>query len=239
MGDFSGYFSFFLIGLLGGAHCFGMCGGIVSALSLQAQPLRSGPRSIGVLHLTYNLGRLTTYVVLGALLGGLGAISTVLEHVLPMQVGLYVFANVLLIAMGLYLLGQTRWLAPLERFGQRLWRRVQPLTRRFLPVRSWRQALPLGLLWGLLPCGLVYSVLAAALASGSAARGAGVMLAFGLGTLPNLLLAGLALQKFRQVASHRYVRLGAGVLVIAFGLWGLWQAPQLGGAIWRGVVCHT
>ena len=230
-----GFLAVFLIGLLGGVHCLGMCGGIVGALSLQTAP--QGAK--WPLHLAYNFGRITTYTVLGALLGWLGAIGGMLEGVLPVQLTLYVLANLMLVAMGLYFLGQTRWLAPFERAGHRLWRRVQPATRRFLPVRSVAQAFPLGLLWGFLPCGLVYSVLATALLSGDGVRGAGVMLAFGLGTLPNLLAAGLLLRRFRTLAGHPWVRRAAGLLVIAFGLLGLWRAPQLGGMIWQGVVCHT
>ncbi|HCO78105.1 MAG TPA: hypothetical protein DIT50_08220 [Rhodocyclaceae bacterium] len=216
-----------------------MCGGIVGALSLQTNPTAGSGPARWLLHLTYNLARITTYTVLGAVLGGLGAIATVLESVLPVQLGLYVVANLLLVAMGLYLLGQTQWLAPVERVGQVLWVRVQPLAHRLLPVRSIPQAALLGGLWGFLPCGLVYSVLATALMSGSAERGALVMLSFGLGTLPNLLLAGLMFHRFRGWAQHPRARWGAGLVVIAFGLWGLWRAPELGGAIWQGVVCHT
>jgi len=239
LGSVGGYLAVFLIGLLGGVHCFGMCGGIVGALSLQTNPTAGSGPARWLLHLTYNLARITTYTVLGAVLGGLGAIATVLESVLPVQLGLYVVANLLLVAMGLYLLGQTQWLAPVERVGQVLWVRVQPLTHRLLPVRSIPQAALLGGLWGFLPCGLVYSVLATALMSGSAERGALVMLSFGLGTLPNLLLAGLMFHRFRGWAQHPRARWGAGLVVIAFGLWGLWRAPELGGAIWQGVVCHT
>jgi sulfite exporter TauE/SafE len=229
----NGFLAVFLIGLLGGVHCLGMCGGIVGALSLQTAQGAKWP-----LHLAYNLGRITTYTLLGAVLGWLGAIGGMLEGVLPVQLTLYVLANLMLVAMGLYFLGQTRWLAPFERAGHRLWRWVQPATRRFLPVRSVAQAFPLGLLWGFLPCGLVYSVLATALLAGDGVRGAGVMLAFGLGTLPNLLAAGLLLRRFRDVAGHPWVRRAAGLLVVAFGLLGLWRAPQLGGMIWQGVVCH-
>ena len=116
---------------------------------------------------------------------------------------------------------------------------MQPFTRRFLPVRGWRQALPLGLLWGWIPCGLVYSVLALTLLTGSATRGAATMLAFGLGTLPNLMLAGLLLVRFRQWVQTRALRLASGALVLAFGVFGLVNATTLGGKLWQGVVCHV
>jgi sulfite exporter TauE/SafE len=111
------------------------------------------------------------------------------------------------------------------------------VTRRFLPVRALAQAVPLGAVWGFLPCGMVYGVLAAALMTGSAWRGAGLMLAFGLGTLPNLLLAGLALGRFREFTRNTKVRLAAGLLVLGFGVFGLLRAPSLGGELWRGIMC--
>ena len=130
-------------------------------------------------------------------------------------------ANLMLVALGLYLMGATRVLAFTERAGQRLWRKIQPLTRRFLPARTAAQAFPLGLLWGWLPCGLVYSALAVALTSGSALSGAGLMLSFGAGTLPTLLLAGLLAARLNGALSRPVVRIAAGLIILAFGLWGL------------------
>jgi sulfite exporter TauE/SafE len=230
----TGFIAVFLVGLLGGTHCVGMCGGIVSALTVQLPGSRT---SQWPLHLAYNLGRIGSYTVAGALMGGLGSLGLLLNKLLPIQMGLYVAANLMLVAMGLYLLGMTRSLAFAERFGQKLWIRIQPATRRFLPARSVSQALPLGMLWGWLPCGLVYSVLTAALMSGSAARGAMTMLAFGLGTLPNLMLAGMVLKRLRETAQARLVRFASGALVLSFGLFGLYYAPTLGGNLWNGVVC--
>jgi sulfite exporter TauE/SafE len=130
-------------------------------------------------------------------------------------------------------------LAFTERAGQWLWRRVQPLTKRFLPVHGPAQAFPLGMLWGWLPCGLVYSVLAMALLTGSAERGAATLLAFGLGTLPNLMLAGLLLARFRSVVQGTKLRLASGLIVLGFGTYGLVNVTTLGGRLWQGVVCHV
>ena len=230
----TGYLAVFLIGLLGGTHCVGMCGGIVSALTVQipGQVQRQWP-----IHLAYNLGRIATYTVLGTALGALGTVGFLFDDFLPIQMGFYVLANVMLIALGLYLTGFTRLLAPVERAGHGVWRRVQPLTRRFLPARGPAQAFPLGLLWGFLPCGLIYSVLATALVTGSALRGGALMLAFGLGTLPNLLLAGMLLKHLRGVTRNRWVRSVAGTVVLGFGVFGLLNASSLGAALWSGVVC--
>lgn len=215
----------FVVGLLGGGHCVGMCGGIVGALSVGGP---AGKASLP-LHLAYNAGRIASYTLAGALAGLLSRGGfLLLQEQWAARVGLFVLANLMLLAMGLYLMGITRFLTPLEQAGQGLWQRLQPLTRRFLPVRSPMQAFPLGLLWGWLPCGLVYSALATALTTGSASNGALVMLAFGLGTLPNLLLAGLLAARLREWMRRPGVRRVAGALIISFGLYGLWGALQLG-----------
>ncbi|MDR2880411.1 MAG: sulfite exporter TauE/SafE family protein [Azoarcus sp.] len=237
----AGHFAVFLFGLAGGVHCVSMCGGIVGALSMQVeQPLvRASPWRIGQwhLHLTFSLGRIFSYTVAGGLLGALGSVAMLYDGMMPIQISLYVFANLMLVAMGLYMAGVTRFLAPLERGGQLLWRFIHPVAGRFLPVRSMQRALPLGMLWGFLPCGMVYGVLALALMTGSVWRGAGLMLAFGLGTLPNLLLAGLVLGRFRDFIRNNKVRLAAGLLVLGFGIFGLIRAPALGGKLWSGLVC--
>ena len=235
----SGFLAVFLIGLLGGVHCAGMCGGIVSALSLQMPGKSGGGTPPWTIHLAYNLGRISSYAMAGALMGALGSLGLLLNNALPVQLTLYVAANLMMIALGLYLTGITGALAFTERAGQWLWRRIQPATKHFLPVRGAAQAFPLGLLWGWLPCGLVYSVLAMALLTGSAARGAATLLAFGLGTLPNLMLAGLLLARFRSVIQGRALRLGSGLLVLGFGVYGLLNAATLGGKLWQGVVCHV
>lgn len=231
----SGFLAVFLVGLLGGVHCAGMCGGVVSALSLQAPHDVTGPA--WTVHLAYNLGRISSYATAGALMGALGSLGLLLNNALPVQMTLYIGANLMMIALGIYLTGVTGALAFTERAGQWLWRRVQPATRRFLPVRGPRQAFPLGMLWGWLPCGMVYSVLAMALLTGSATRGAATLLAFGLGTLPNLMLAGLLLVRFRNVAQAPALRIGSGLFVLSFGVYGLFNATTLGGRLWQGVVC--
>ncbi len=216
----SGFLALFLVGLLGGAHCVGMCGGIVGALAM-GSPARWS------MHLAYNGGRILSYTIAGALAGALGAAGLGLEGQVPARLLLYLFANLMLVALGLYLIGVTRALAFTERLGQALWRRLQPLTRRFLPATRVTQAFPLGMLWGWLPCGLVYSALASALAAGSAQRGALLMLAFGAGTLPNLLLAGILLARLNEFVRRPMVRWTSGLLVLGFGVYGLLSLPYL------------
>jgi sulfite exporter TauE/SafE len=230
----TGFISVFLIGLLGGTHCVVMCGGIVSAITVNL-PNQS---RVWQLHLGYNTGRILSYTLAGAAMGSIGSLGLLFNDVLPVQLGLYIAANLMLVALGLYLIGLTQSLSFLERIGQSWWRRIQPYTQRFLPARSFSQALSLGMLWGWLPCGMVYSVLAAALLAGNATRGAGLMLAFGLGTLPNLLLAGLVLKRLQAFVRAKSVRLAAGLLVSGFGVFGLINSTTLGGRLWQGI-CHV
>lgn len=205
-----------LAGLLGGVHCVGMCGGIVAAFSFRAD----GSTPPFRLHLAYNLGRVSSYVFFGALAGMLGA-SLKLAGFLPVQTLLFVLAQIVMILLGLYLAGFSRWVLVFERAGGVLWRAVKPLFQKLLPVRSTPQALLAGMVWGWLPCGLVYSVLVSALAAGSAASGAALMLAFGLGTLPNLLGMGVFARQIQPFMQHVWVRRTAGLTVAGFGVWGL------------------
>ena len=127
----------------------------------------------------------------------------------------------MLIALGLYLAGIWGMVRRIERVGSMLWQRIQPLAQGLLPVTTPARALLLGALWGWLPCGLVYSVLVSALASGNAQSGALIMLAFGLGTLPNLLALGLFWENIRRWTQSPQVRMIAGLLVAGFGVYGL------------------
>lgn len=223
----------FLTGLLGGVHCVGMCGGIVTAF---AGP---GGARRWPLHLGYNFGRIASYAVAGALAGMAGSFGLMLNGVLPVQQWLYVLANLMLIGMGLYLAGLTQVASLLERAGAVLWRHVQPLSRALLPADTLPRAFALGMLWGWLPCGMVYAVLASALISGNALSGAAVMLAFGLGTLPNLMLAGLAMRRLTALKQARAARLLAGALVLGFGVYGLANASTIGQHIRGGLFCLT
>jgi uncharacterized protein len=219
----------FLAGLLGGGHCAGMCGGIVGALSQQQRaPL--------ALQLAYNGGRIAGYTGAGALAGALGGLVLV-RDILPLQLALYGFANLMLVLVGLYLAGWSTLVTRLEHLGRRLWRGINPAAARFLPADTVARASIVGLLWGGLPCGLTYSVLAIALVSGGALNGATLMLAFGLGTAPNLIAAGLLLTRARLWLRARTLRVVSGGLVLGFGVAGLAHAAQLGEQLRRGLFC--
>jgi sulfite exporter TauE/SafE len=220
--------SVFVVGLLGGVHCVGMCGGIAAALTFGLPAERQG-RFAALLPflLAYNAGRVASYALAGGLMGGAGTLLSRLVPVQGAQRGLLILAAAFMILMGLYLGGWWSGLARLEQAGGVLWRRIEPLGRRLLPVRSVGQALTLGLLWGWLPCGLVYSALVSAVSAGGAWQGAAVMLAFGLGTLPNLLAMGAAAGAIAGFARRAWVRRAAGASVLLFGLWTLGSALGL------------
>jgi len=211
------YLSAFLVGLLGGGHCVGMCGGIVGAVTLSLP----GQRPKIAYLLAYNAGRIASYTLAGILAGLIGASSFFLDHVLPVEKTLYVLANLMLIVLGLYLAGLWQGVLVLESAGSLLWQKLQPLSKKLLPLRTVPQAFALGMVWGWLPCGLVYSVLVAALATGSAAQGGLFMLAFGLGTLPTLLAMGLAAVRLKGLLQNIWMRRISGLLVAGFGLVGL------------------
>lgn len=212
-----------LVGLLGGVHCLTMCGGLVSALTLGLDPrLRREPLRLLPFHLGYNLGRIAGYACAGLLAGGLGAVLLQLDSLQIVQRALYGLAAVVMILLGLYLGNWWRVLALTEHLGLRLWRRLQPLTRRWLPVRRVSQAVMIGFIWAWIPCGLVYSVLITAVSTVSPHHGALVMLAFGIGTLPNLLGIGLLAGAVARLAERPRLREAAGLLVMGFGVHALW-----------------
>lgn len=238
-----GLLSVFIAGLLGGVHCVGMCGGIVSALSLQRnQVRRAGSEKIGAdiaLHAAYNSGRIASYTLAGALAGMTGAGSVALAGPFPARQALYIAANIMLLVLGLYLAGIWRGLLQLERAGSLVWKQLQPLSKNFFPVTTAPRAFMLGTLWGWIPCGLVYSMLVVALASGSAQNGALVMLAFGLGTLPNLLAVGVMAARMRTWFRYPAVRIAAGTMVAAFGVIGLLRAEHMSEVSLIAQICKS
>ncbi len=216
------YVTAFLAGALGGVHCIGMCGGVVGAL-VYGLPQASRRRTATLLPFVfaYNLGRICTYTVAGAIAGYLGFIAADWVNEYRSWFFLRIAAALLMIGFGLYIAGWWMALTHVERLGARLWRRIQPIGRRLFPVHRWHQALLLGLLWGWLPCGLVYTVLVWSFAAGGWREGAMLMVSFGVGTMPLLVLLGITAGRLTASLQHRAVRAIAGLTVIVFGLWTL------------------
>lgn len=201
------------IGLMGGGHCMAMCGGIVAALSLAQE---GGARSKHWLVVCYNLGRITTYSLLGGAVAAFAGSAPATG--LPLARTL---AGVLLILLGLHFLGKSRSIVWLERLGHGVWRVLKPIAARLLPVDRPQKAFFAGIIWGWLPCGLVYSTLVYATTQGTFASGAAVMLGFGVGTLPALLIGGLAAGRLQQWFRRPSIRTIAAISYIAFGVWTL------------------
>ncbi|HFC8500449.1 TPA: sulfite exporter TauE/SafE family protein [Neisseria oralis] len=207
----------FLLGFFGGGHCVGMCGGLSSAFALQLPP---GLNRAGLIVLL-NLGRISSYVFIGLLVGAIGQIGISLDQTRWLQNGLYLSANLLLLFLGLYLAGISSLATRIESIGRPIWKRLNPLLNRLLPIQSVPACFGVGMLWGWLPCGLVYSASLYALGSGNALEGGLYMLAFALGTLPNLLAMGLFAAQLKNFLQRKTVRLAAGLLVAAWALWRL------------------
>ncbi|MGK5058535.1 sulfite exporter TauE/SafE family protein [Janthinobacterium sp. LB2P49] len=240
----------FMVGLAGSVHCIGMCGGIVGALSLSggapAAPVRPvisiavarpAPHTNVLRVLAYNGGRIVSYMLAGALAGSLAGAGML--HLASLQVAGYWLANLMLVALGLYLMDAWRGLAHLEAAGNIVWRRVRPLLKPLMPMDTPFKALAVGGLWGWVPCGMVYSALLTAMMQGSALNGAAAMAAFGLGTLPTLLGMGLLGTRLRAQMQRRPVRIASGLLVLSFGLLGLLRAANGVSLGWLDALCVT
>lgn len=207
------------MGLASGLHCLGMCGGIVTAFSTR-QPLLPAKR-LFPRQLTFNLGRIASYSLAGLIIGATGV-------AVGRSPALYIVANVLVILAGLQLAGVRSPMLWLERLGAPLWRKLQPSASRLFQETSLWKAFLAGAVWGWLPCGLVYGALAAAALAGSPVKGAIAMAAFGLGTLPWLLVAGVAAARVRGATSGPVFRVAAGSVVAGLGAWGLVHSLILG-----------
>ncbi|MEQ6885481.1 sulfite exporter TauE/SafE family protein [Salicola sp. Rm-C-2C1-2] len=208
----------FVLGVVSSTHCVGMCGGIVGALTYSLAPEIRGSRSHFVLFsLHYHLGRISSYMLAGALVAGGAAVFQELAGAGSALVMRTVGA-MFLVALGVYIGGWFPRFAWIESMGRPLWRWLEPIGRRLLPVRSLPQAFGFGLVWGWLPCGLVYSALVYSLSTGSVWQGMGVMLFFGLGTIPTLLLVGFMAERVSRVMANPLFRQVAGVLIVVLAL---------------------
>jgi len=206
-----GYASALGLGLAGAGHCLGMCGGIAAALNL------GGQRSTAVT-LAYHGGRISSYTLLGGLLGlAAGSID-----ISAWTMGLRYLAGLMLIGMGLYVADWWRGMAVLERAGAFLWKPIQRLSSRFLPVRHWPQGFALGLCWGFMPCGLIYSSLAWAATAQDAATSALMMFLFGVGTLPAMLSTSLGADRLQGFLRQRGLKLLIALMLIVSGAWTLY-----------------
>lgn len=213
------------IGLLGAGHCLGMCSGIASAITFSTTCSQSKLSAFTAL-LLYNLGRISSYSLAGAIFAGSSSALIVFFAGKEALIYLRVLAAILMLCLALYISRLWFGLVQLEKAGQFFWKFIKPIAQYFLPLKHPALALPLGFLWGWLPCGLVYSTLSWAASSGSAENGALIMLGFGLGTLPAMLTVGSLSQQLKSVLNHHYFRYTSALLLAIFALHTFYVAVQ-------------
>ncbi len=228
--------SVFLAGLMAGAHCAAMCGPLIGIAC--GPRARAAGRAQWLYHaLAYNAGRIAAYIAAGALTGSIGAAGLATRGTPLVQQLMLVTMGISLILMAGYIAGVAPLRRVLEAAGSLIWRRIEPWSRRFLPVTTPLRAFGLGLVWGWVPCGMVYVALLAALSTADPLQGALVMAAFGLGTLPNLLALSASLEYVARVARGRLVRLLFSVVIAAIGIFGIVKAAHPSGAYDGGFGC--
>lgn len=245
-------FAAFVIGLLGSGHCIAMCGGITTMLtsaipahkyatneqipinkesadtsgsisSLNTSEQQKAPSKYALIA-SYNIGRIASYSLIGAIVGFTGSIAA--KNIGMPIISLRLFSAVFMILLGLYIGQWLMWLNRIEALGKVLWQRISPLASKVIPVDSTTKAFSLGALWGWLPCGLVYSTLTWALASGSIINGASIMLCFGLGTLPALLTLSLSFSSIKNLLVKPTFRKVMAFILIFYGIYSFIVAYQ-------------
>jgi len=210
----------FLIGLAGAGHCFGMCGGIISALSFNTH--KSNQVRI---QLTYNLGRISSYTLL-ALAFSL-FFQTFSNYYEGVSYFLRTFAAAILFFMALYLLKQSQIILKIEKLGSFGWKYIAPAAKNLLPIKTTKHAFLAGFVWGWLPCGLVYSSLIWISARSTPLEAIILMMAFGLGTLPAMLATGIFSGNLKESWSKLHLNTISGIFMLIYAVWTLPYAQNL------------
>ncbi len=208
--------SAFIAGLFGSLHCVAMCGGIATALGMSSDSANSR-----LLALLYQIGRIITYAIAGAMVALVGSQLSQQSDSELYRTVVGLLSVIFMIGLGLYLAGWFPGFAKIERIGLPIWRKISPITRQFLPLRKPAHALTLGFLWGWLPCGLVYSILLWSMSAADPMSGALVMVAFGLGTLPAMFTMSLGANHLLVYLSQPLIRRIAGSVVLMLALYSL------------------
>jgi uncharacterized protein len=209
----------FILGLSSSFHCIAMCGGIISALSLSLPAeTRSKPMQLASLVCAYNFGRLASYSIAGGIVGYLAYLSPLSTMSNSAYLIFQLIAAGFLVALGLHIAGWLPQLKKVESMGLHLWKYLQPIGKHFIPANTIPRSVMIGMIWGWLPCGLVYSVLLWTISSSDPVKGALYMFMFGLGTLPSMILSALTSNIFLKVSSLKKLKVFAGIMIIVLGL---------------------
>ena len=225
----SSYLVAFVMGLFSSMHCIGMCGSIIGTLTLSLSPdIRNSKKRLLPFVFNYNFGRITSYAIAGLLVG-------TIEALLTMHLGethghrfLQLLSAVIMASAGLYIAGWFPRFAYIEKTGMFLWKKIEPYGRKLIPVKNLKQAYLFGMIWGWLPCGLVYSALALAATAGDASKSSLTMLAFGLGTLPAVIGVGVMTQLLTRLSRIKRFKEAVGLLMIILALFATvpWLNPM-------------
>jgi len=208
----------FLIGLAGAGHCFGMCGGIISALSFNTNTGIKTPKF--AIQMLYHLGRITTYTLMATLLTFF--FQAFSEYYQVLSYFLRYLAGIILILMGLYLINASSLILYIEKLGSYVWKYLSPKAKSVLPIRRMSHAFVAGFIWGWLPCGLVYSsLLWVSASSSSILQSSYLMLAFGIGTLPAMLATGLFTLNLKSLWNKMHLNFFSGCFMVLYGAWTL------------------
>lgn len=209
----------FVAGTAGSTHCFAMCGGMAAAFGMRSRVTATDARGAFVNASSYHLGRIAGYAIVGAVFGLAGAMLRSGFDLMRVSAVMRIASGVLMILIALRLLIRWNALAVVEQLGARFWSMLRPLAQRAARSEGPGGALMIGILWGWLPCGLVYSMVLLAATSGDPSYGAWIMAAFGLGTLPSMLTSSLLASRLQRALARRRPRLISGMLLIVFGAW--------------------
>lgn len=217
----------FLAGLLGSGHCFGMCGGIAAGLGAMSQGRAVAPA------LQFNLARLASYAVLGLIAA---LVLSGVSGLIPIGRWLRLMTALMILLIGLKFLFDFRGIDFIERGGAGLWKKILPLALKAGKRQGWTGRVLLGICWGFIPCGLVYSVLMTAASTAKPLTGAIIMLAFGVGTLPAMLGLTAAAPVLASFLEDKTVRrlIGFALVVLA-----IWTALMMWGSMSQGQMGHS
>jgi sulfite exporter TauE/SafE len=215
----SSYLVAFVMGLFSSMHCIGMCGSIIGTLTLSLSPdIRNNKMRLLPFVFNYNFGRITSYTIAGGLAGIVGVLMIMPFGELHGHRILQLLSALVMMSAGLYIAGWFPRFAYIEKIGVCFWKKIEPFGRKLIPVKTHTHAYLFGMVWGWLPCGLVYSALALAATAGDVVKSALLMLAFGVGTLPAVMGVGIMTNILTRLSRTQRFKQIIGLFMIALGL---------------------
>jgi len=222
----SSYLIAFMMGLFSSMHCIGMCGSIIGTLTLSLSPeIRNNKMRLLPFVFNYNFGRVVSYTIAGGLVGVISVLMIMPFDDIHGHRILQLLSALFMLCAGLYIAGWFPRFAYIEKIGRHFWKKIEPFGRKLIPVKTLTQAYLFGMVWGWLPCGLVYTALAVSATAGDVSKSALTMLAFGAGTLPAVMGVGIMTNVLTRLSRTRHFKQVIGLFMIALAL--LAAIPEL------------